>query len=280
MWLAIALLAASNWAFAADSIESKPLQFAKGASSATVKGSLQGYKVIDYRFGAKAGQTLSVTLTSNHTANYFIVLPLGSSTRSFFVRSTSDSEWTSRLPAEGDYTIRVYLSRSAARRDEVAKYTLAVSLDAGAAASAGSPPKGDTKDKGTLCHAVGQVPCSMGKAAVGSSKCEYGVIRGLPGHADVYVTPPGGRRRVLIFADGKVSSEAVGRPLKFDDPHFVSAVERTVKAFCDAGKFCLTVATTGKVARDNLARGFHGSAIYDVSALLAAFSEFVRDAEA
>ena len=45
-----ALVAASSLAFAADGIESRPLQFSKGASSATVKGSLNGDKTIDYRW--------------------------------------------------------------------------------------------------------------------------------------------------------------------------------------------------------------------------------------
>ena len=74
-------------------------------------------------------------------------------------------------------------------------------------------------------------------------------------------------------------SIALGKPTQFDDPEFVSAVARTVKAFRDAGKFCLTFAATGEAAKNNFAKGFHGSAFYDVSALVAAFGEFVRDAK-
>lgn len=40
--MAYVLWAAGSSTFAADSIESRPLQFAKGASSATVEGALEG----------------------------------------------------------------------------------------------------------------------------------------------------------------------------------------------------------------------------------------------
>jgi 4-hydroxy-2-oxoheptanedioate aldolase len=82
-----------------------------------------------------------------------------------------------------------------------------------------------------------------------------------------------------IFVGPFYLSIAMGKPLQFNDPEFISAVERTVKAFRDAGKLCLTYAATGGAAKDNFAKGFHGSAFYDVSALVAAFSEFVKDAQ-
>jgi hypothetical protein len=48
----------------------------------------------------------------------------------------------------------------------------------------------------------------MGNAPQGSVQCDFGVIRGKPGNAEVHVTPPGGFKRVLVFADGKVTSDA------------------------------------------------------------------------
>ncbi len=204
------LMAASAWAFAADGIASRPLQFAKGASSATVKGTLKGDKTIDYKLRAKAGQTMSVTLKTSNGANYFNVLPPGSTGEAIFVGSTSGNEWTGPLPADGEYTVRVYLMRSAARRNETANYTLTVGVTGSAAAAStlGAAPAGDAKVKGTRYHATGQVPCSMGGAPQGSAQCDFGVIRGAPGNAEVHVTPPGGFERVLTFAGGKVTSNA------------------------------------------------------------------------
>ncbi len=39
-------------------------------------------------------------------------------------------------------------------------------------------------------------------------QCEFGVIRGKPGHAQVHLTPPGGFARVLAFSGDKVSADA------------------------------------------------------------------------
>ena len=205
-----ALVAASSSAFAADGIESRPLQFVKGTSSATVKGSLKGDKTIDYKLRAKAGQTMSVTLKTSNGANYFNVLPPGSTGEAIVIGSTSGNEWTGPLPADGEYTVRVYLMRSAARRSETADYTLTVGLTGAAATSPhwGTAPAGDAKVKGTPYHAAGTVPCSMGSAPQGSAQCDFGVIRGQPGSVVVHVTPSGGFKRVLTFAGGKVTSDA------------------------------------------------------------------------
>ena len=39
-----------------------------------------------------------------------------------FNGSMAENQYEGTLPASGDYKVRVYLMRSAARRDEVAKY--------------------------------------------------------------------------------------------------------------------------------------------------------------
>jgi hypothetical protein len=205
--LACLLTAASNGA-AAGGIETKPLHFAKGASSAMVRGVLQGDTTIDYKLGAQAGQTVSVTLTTSNNANYFNVLPPGSKDVAIFVGSTSGTEWTGMLSDNGEYTIRVYLMRSAARRNETASYTLTVSITGDASMPVlSTAPAGDAKVKGTPYHAAGQVPCAMGDAAPGSAQCEFGVIRGKRGNAEVHVTPPGGFKRVLVFTGSTVSAE-------------------------------------------------------------------------
>jgi hypothetical protein len=205
-----ALLAASAGALAFETIESRSVQFAKGTSSATLKGSLKGDKVIDYKLRALAGQTMSVTLKASNGSTYFNVLPPGSKDVAIFVGSTSGNEWTGPLPADGEYSIRVYLMRSAARRNETASYTLTVGIAGSAAASPalGAAPAGDAKVKGTPYQATGQVPCSMGSAPQGSTQCDFGVIRGKPGNAEVHVTPPGGLQRMLTFAGGKVTADS------------------------------------------------------------------------
>ena len=204
--LVVALFAASPWALAAGAIESRPVHFAKGASSTTLVGSLKGDKTIDYKLRARAGQAMTVGLKTDNGSNYFNVLPPGSNDVAIFVGSSNGNDWSGTLAADGEYTIRVYLMRNAARRNETARYKLTIGITGSAsAATLGTAPAGDAKVEGTPYHATGKVPCSMGNAALGSSQCEFGVIRGAPGNAQVHVTPPGGFKRVLTFSGGKVS---------------------------------------------------------------------------
>lgn len=211
--LACAFLVGSPWGSATGAIESRPVHFAKGASSATLRGSLKGDQTIDYKLRARAGQTMYVGLKTSNSANYFNVLPPGSKDAAVFVGSTEGNDWSGTLTADGEYTIRIYLMRSAARRNATANYTLTVGITGSASAPAGlgTAPAGDAKVKGTPYHATGKVPCSMGNAAPGSLQCEFGVIRGAPGNAEVHLTPPGGFTRVLIFAGGKVSASEGAR---------------------------------------------------------------------
>ena len=202
------LAAANSMALAAADIETRPIQFAKGASSATVTGTIKGDQTIDYTVRARAGQTMSVKLDTRHGANYFNVLPPGSTGEAIFVGSSGGSEWTGALPADGEYTVRVYLMRSAARRNETANYTLTVGITGSPAApgALGAAPAGDAKIKGTPYHATGPLPCAMGNVPMGSSQCEFAVIRGKPGNAEVHIKPAGGLERVLTFRGNTVTS--------------------------------------------------------------------------
>jgi hypothetical protein len=46
----------------------------------------------------------------------------------------------------------------------------------------------------------------MGNAPMGSTPCEFGVVRGRPGNADVHIKPEGGLARVLSFRGQTVTS--------------------------------------------------------------------------
>jgi hypothetical protein len=208
-----ALAAGFSLSVAAAAIETHPINFARGASSATVSGTIKGDQTVDYKLRARAGQTMTVKLATSNGANYFNVLPPGSNDVALFVGSTSGNEWSGALPTDGEYTVRVYLMRSAARRNETAPYTLTVGITGGAtgAATAASPPLGqartnDAKVAGTRYHATGPLPCAMGNAQMGSSKCEFGVIRGSSGNAEVHIKPAGGLERVLSFRGNSVTS--------------------------------------------------------------------------
>ena len=64
-----------------------------------------------------------VTLDASNASAYFNVMPPGSDT-AIFIGSTSGNRYEGTLPASGDYTVRLYLMRNAARRHETAAYTI------------------------------------------------------------------------------------------------------------------------------------------------------------
>ena len=127
----LALLAmAVTPVLAQDAIRKEQVQFKKGADSATIKGSIKGDETIDYVLSAKAGQSMVVNLKASNSSAYFNVLPPGSD-EAIFIGSSAGSRFEGNLPADGEYTVRVYLMRNAARRNETAKYTLTVKVAAG-----------------------------------------------------------------------------------------------------------------------------------------------------
>jgi hypothetical protein len=207
-------LAVAGASLAADGIESRPLQFAKGASSATVKGSIAGRQTIDYKLRAKAGQTMKVSLKSGNTGLAFNVLPPGS--KDVAIEGAIElQDWSGALPADGEYTVRTYLNRAAARRGEKASYTLTVAIDAGATQSGGS---GDVAAAATQragegrFNATGPLPCARSKGQP-MGQCTFGVARAGGGTATVVVTHPDGRKRFIFFEKGK----AVGADLSQAD---------------------------------------------------------------
>ncbi len=67
---------------------------------------------------------MTVTLKSKNPSLYFNVIAPNASDEAIFIGSTSGDTYKDYLPESGTYTIRVYLMRNAARRGEVAPFTL------------------------------------------------------------------------------------------------------------------------------------------------------------
>jgi hypothetical protein len=204
---------AAGVAGARDDIRVERVTFEPGTDSAVIKGTITGYAVVDYMLGARQGQTMTVDMSTDNSASYFNILAPGEDQVALFNGSINGNQYETILPASGDYTVRVYMMRSAARRDEVANFSLSFAITGSAAATApsGAAPAADAKVEGTPYHAIGQVPCSMGDAPPGTAQCDFGVIRGEPGNAEVHITPPGGFERVLSFGGDTVSSDADAR---------------------------------------------------------------------
>lgn len=122
-----------------DGIREQPVHFKPGSEGTTVKGHLTGREDIDYVLGAKRGQRMTVVLHAEHPQLYFNVLPPGRE-EAIFIGSTSGDRFEGDLPSNGNYRIRVYLMRAAARRDESASYRLDIRIEG--AVDTGEPRPG------------------------------------------------------------------------------------------------------------------------------------------
>jgi hypothetical protein len=186
------------------------VNFAPGAASATIKGQLKGDATIDYVVRAAAGQTLAVTLVAGNRSTYFNVLSPGSHDVAMYAPQTGDP-YTGLLPADGDYTVRVYLVRAAARRKEASTYTLTIGVTGKALAPL--PGARDAKISGTPFHATAQVQCVPNPYVEQTLKpCDAGVIRrGTGGTATVEISLGTAGTRRILFVQGKpVASDAAG----------------------------------------------------------------------
>ena len=187
------------------------VQFAKGASSAQLRGTIKGDGDVDYTVNARAGQTLTVRLKSSNASLYFNINPPGSADVSMFIGNLQGAEAKVMLPADGSYVVRVYLMRNAARRNESAAYTLDVAVTGQALAPL--PAAQDALVAGTRFHATAAVPCQTPGADAGAS-CKAGVIRrGRDGTATVELRGANGLVRNLLFVKGQPVASDSAQPM-------------------------------------------------------------------
>ena len=134
---AVALLGGTGIGHAANGIRTERVRFEPGATSAVVEASITGDEIVDYVLAARQGQYANISMATDNGANYFNILAPGEREVAMFNGANAENQFEGTLPASGDYTVRVYLMRSAARRHEVAKYRLEMIV---AAADQGATP--------------------------------------------------------------------------------------------------------------------------------------------
>ncbi len=107
--------------------QNKPqrVRFQPGRSSITLRGRITGFDARDYVVGAKAGQEMRVRLASANPSAYFVVYTINGKPTD--MNETTD--WSLHTVESGDYVIRVFMMRSAARRKgAAANYALTISI--------------------------------------------------------------------------------------------------------------------------------------------------------
>lgn len=207
LFAALTLTGASS--FAQSDIVKRPVQFAKGKSGTTIRGSITGDQTVDYTLRAAAGQTMTVKLSGGSSV-YHNVLPPGSTGEALFVGSRDGSRSMTTLPTSGEYTIRLYQMGHAGSSGQRANFNLDVAI-AGKAQQPASAQSSSEDDKMVEAsarasegkfNATGKIPCAWAKGQP-MGQCDFGVARAGGGTAAVSITRPDGRKRVVFFKSGK-----------------------------------------------------------------------------
>jgi len=164
-------------ATAADlGIRTERVRFTKGATSAFIRGQLKAIRMwtiwcvqAPADDHCLAQEIEPVELPQRAAA--------GSKDVAMYVGDTGE-DFKGVLPTDGDYTIRVYLVRAAARRDESSNYTLTITVTGKALAPI--PTSKDALIPGTPFHASAKITCVPYIETFGEKKpqeCEAFVIR-------------------------------------------------------------------------------------------------------
>ena len=107
-----------------DEIEKVRVQFDSGANSKTVESSITGRETVDYILNVKEGQPMNISMATQNTSAYFNIMEPGEEYEAIYNASINGNQFEGTAAKSGDYTIRVYMMRSAARRGETADYRL------------------------------------------------------------------------------------------------------------------------------------------------------------
>lgn len=190
----------------------KPVQFGKGRSSTVIRERIVGRQTIDYQLQAGAGQRITVSLKGRNGANYFNLLPPDSPDAAMAIGEQIGNRYDGMLADDGLYTIRVFLMRSAGRRNESGEFTLSIGITG--APLEPVPAKADALLPGTRYHARATTQCEplYSKAR----ECEALVVRrGFDGTATVELRWDAGRKRRILFVKGEPKAADSAQRLTF-----------------------------------------------------------------
>ena len=116
-------------AIAKDKVTTHQVHFDKGTNGTTVKGHVKGYDTVNYKLGAKAGQSMRVSLESKKAFMNIFEPGKGAGDGAMFGGTIKGASYVGTLPKNGTYTIQVFLMRNEARRGTSAPYTLHIGID-------------------------------------------------------------------------------------------------------------------------------------------------------
>lgn len=117
----------------AQDIREERVSFEPGTSGTVIEGSITGNEIVDYMLSAQSGQRMGIDFEPDNPSTYFNLLP-DDDPSAIHIGSIAGNSYDGMLKRDGDYRIRVYLIRAAARRGETGDYRLSVSITGDSAA--------------------------------------------------------------------------------------------------------------------------------------------------
>ena len=116
-----ACAAVSTFAQGGGKAEPKEIKFAKGKSSAALSGSLKGDEEMEYSFGAKQGQKVTVTNTTSSLFSFRIF----NDDVGYNSADVAKRTFTFEVPETGDFML--FVKRKAVSRKS-AKYSISLAI--------------------------------------------------------------------------------------------------------------------------------------------------------
>ena len=143
----------------------------------------------------------------------FNVLPPGSGGEAMAIGELLGGRYEGVLPDDGDYAVRVFLSRAAARRGETADFAISVRVSGDPLVATSFDQ--DAPVQGTRYHARTSVSCKpVGSAA---RRCDAFVVRrGFEGTATVELRWAADRKRRILFVKGTPTASDSAQPMTFE----------------------------------------------------------------
>src|SRR5215472_6443979 len=97
---------------AASQKQTQRIRFATGKSSATNRGHIAGFDAQDYVVAARSGQQMDIRLKASNPETYFVLYSINGKATDM----NETDHYSLETTESGDYVIRVFMMRAAARR--------------------------------------------------------------------------------------------------------------------------------------------------------------------
>jgi hypothetical protein len=122
------LAALAPLAVAQDAVRSEPVALTAGEPR-VIADTLGGFETVLYKVALRSAESLGIALASSNLSNCFEVFAPGA-TKPFFLSELHGNRHEFRANTAGEYIVKVFLLRLAARDYQFAQYDLTLTLSA------------------------------------------------------------------------------------------------------------------------------------------------------